>query len=588
MIKKQKNQEINIKDFLIGCINNHTTQLVSIFFLETLIALFSPLTPLVLSNIFKSVSDNPNIILQSKWIYLFFTLIIADTILGRLSNFMQLKFRPKIRQSGINILFTVAHQQTQRFFTENMAGSLAHSIVEASQSAGQLIFTLINQVWTSFLIFAISLIILSYVNLGLSIFFFAWIIIFLSHAYWSSVASRPFWRAAVAQKSKVVGTLVDSLTNQLSVKLFDMQNNEFERLKLLQKQEYEHLIKANINIERNRYFQLFFLAFLKIGVLLYSIFLLKNGSISTSQLIITIGLSMMIVNQSKNLGQKFQDILESINNINKSIEIVFDQYQPTENSPNEEFKITQGDIEFRNVNFGFNKNILLFENMNVLINAGEKVGLVGTSGSGKSTFINLILGLYEPNEGEIIIDDVNLSRLSKTSIRSQISLIPQDLTLFHRTLFENISYAKPSASKKEVIAAAKKAHADEFISKLKDGYSTMVGERGIKLSGGQRQRIAIARAILQDSSILLLDEATSSLDTITENFIQTALKSFMENKTVIVVAHRLSTITNLDRILVFDNGKIVEDGTHSDLLQKKGHYLRLWKAQVSGCIPDNL
>ena len=367
-----------------------------------------------------------------------------------------------------------------------------------------------------------------------------------------------------------------------------MQNNEFERLKLLQKQEYEHLIKANINIESNRYFQLFFLAFLKIGVLLYSIFLLKNGSISTSQLIITIGLSMMIVNQSKNLGQKFQDILESINNINKSIEIVFDQYQPTENSPNEEFKITQGDIEFRNVNFGFNKNILLFENMNVLINAGEKVGLVGTSGSGKSTFINLILGLYEPNEGEIIIDDVNLSRLSKTSIRSQISLIPQDLTLFHRTLFENISYAKPSASKKEVIAAAKKAHADEFISKLKDGYSTMVGERGIKLSGGQRQRIAIARAILQDSSILLLDEATSSLDTITENFIQTALKSFMENKTVIVVAHRLSTITNLDRILVFDNGKIVEDGTHSDLLQKKGHYLRLWKAQVSGCIPDNL
>ncbi len=232
--------------------------------------------------------------------------------------------------------------------------------------------------------------------------------------------------------------------------------------------------------------------------------------------------------------------------------------------------------------------------MDVNIEPYQKVGLVGFSGSGKSTFVNLMLRLFEPTSGVISIDGQDIQQVTQDSLRESISLIPQDPMLFHRSLMENIRYGKLDASDEEVIEAAKKANAHEFILRTEEGYDSLVGERGVKLSGGQRQRIAIARAILKDSPILILDEATSSLDSITEKKIQDGLERLMEKKTVIVVAHRLSTISDMDRILVFDDGEIIEDGSHQELLENKstdgsdrtGHYAKLWNMQAGGFLPE--
>jgi len=251
-----------------------------------------------------------------------------------------------------------------------------------------------------------------------------------------------------------------------------------------------------------------------------------------------------------------------------------------------ELSVRKGKIVFDSVKFHYKGTEPLFQNKSVIIEADQRVGLVGYSGSGKSTFVNLILRLYDVTDGAILIDGQDIRDVTQQSLRRSIAVIPQDPSLFHRSLMENIRYGKANATDKEVIIAAKKAHIHESIGKLQQGYDSLVGERGIKLSGGQRQRISIARAILKNAPILILDEATSQLDSVTEALIQDSLLELMQGKTTMVVAHRLSTLLHMDRILVFDKGIIVEDGTHNTLVKKKGLYKALWDAQVGGFLPD--
>ena len=238
------------------------------------------------------------------------------------------------------------------------------------------------------------------------------------------------------------------------------------------------------------------------------------------------------------------------------------------------------------MSFHYDQGNKLFQNKTIFIPGGQKVGLVGYTGSGKSTFVNLIFLLFDVETGVSRIDDQNIKHVQQDSLREQIALIPQDVTLFHRSLFENIHFGNPHASFAEVEHAAKQAHCYEFIAALPQGYETLVGERGVKLSGGQRQRIAIARAILKNAPILILDEATSSLDSITERAIQDALDSLMKNKTTLVIAHRLSTLSKMDRILVFYQGNIIEDGTHDELIALNQHYAKMWRMQAGGFLPD--
>jgi len=251
-----------------------------------------------------------------------------------------------------------------------------------------------------------------------------------------------------------------------------------------------------------------------------------------------------------------------------------------------DLSVKQGAIAFENVSFSYGQK-KVFKDKNLHIAAGEKVGLVGYSGAGKSTFVNLILRFFSLEKGRILIDGQDIASVTLQSLRNNVALIPQDPILFHRSLEDNIHYGRVDASLEEVIKASKLAHCDEFIKKCTKGYNTLVGERGTKLSGGEKQRIAIARAMLLKAPILILDEATSALDSVTERYIQDSLEKLMENRTTIVVAHRLSTLSKMDRILVFDQGQIIEEGTHLELLSQKGHYAHMWQMQAGGFLPDS-
>ena len=273
----------------------------------------------------------------------------------------------------------------------------------------------------------------------------------------------------------------------------------------------------------------------------------------------------------------FGKVLDALSSINVELEIV-DKINARK------LEVYKGKITFNNVLFFYSNKEPLFTNFSITINPREKLGLVGYSGSGKSTFINLILRLFEVKEGKIQIDDQCITEVTQNSLREKIAVVPQDLILFHDTILENIRYGNGNATDKEIIQAAKFAGIHDFIISLPKGYYTMVGEKGLKLSGGERQRIIITRAFIKNAPILLLDEATNQLDSIAEKEIQASLFKLMESKTTIVIAHRLSTLLHMNRILVFDKGKIVQDGSHSELVSNKGLYQTLWNSQVDNIL----
>jgi ATP-binding cassette subfamily B protein len=279
--------------------------------------------------------------------------------------------------------------------------------------------------------------------------------------------------------------------------------------------------------------------------------------------------------------------MREVGTINEALTLITKSHDIVDAPGATPLKITEGRIEYSHVDFAY-RDQPVFKDLNVVIKPKQKVGLVGFSGAGKSTFVNLLLRLYDVQEGEILIDGQNIAKVKQESLRRQIAIIPQEPILFHRTLMENIRYGRIEATDAEVIEASKLAHCHEFIMQLPEQYHSLVGERGIKLSGGQRQRIAIARAILKKASILVLDEATSSLDSVTEKLIHESLQFLMQATTVIVIAHRLSTLADMDRILVFERGKIVEDGTQEELHALGGRFAMLWNMQSDGFLPEHM
>jgi ATP-binding cassette subfamily B protein len=298
-------------------------------------------------------------------------------------------------------------------------------------------------------------------------------------------------------------------------------------------------------------------------------------------------LSLLLIEQARGLSRKFLDFFEYLGNVSDGVGMIVRPHEVLDQAEAQALQPTAGAIDIAQLNFSYVDNRPVFRHLNLHIPGGQKVGFVGYSGSGKSTLLNLLLRLYEPQAGAIRIDGQDIAQATQESLRRAIAMIPQDPMLFHRSLMENIRYGRLDASDDEVIAAASKAHAHDFILETEDGYDSLVGERGVKLSGGQRQRIALARAILKDAPILLLDEATSALDSVTERHIQNSLAELMQGKTVLVVAHRLSTLARLDRIVVFHHGEIIEDGSPAELLAREGHYARMWAMQAGGFLPED-
>ncbi|MBY0406562.1 MAG: ABC transporter ATP-binding protein/permease [Rickettsiales bacterium] len=387
-------------------------------------------------------------------------------------------------------------------------------------------------------------------------------------------------------RSELMGRIVDSISNFITVRLFARQAEELAYIHRFQQQEiaaHRRMIFTIAKVKMLLEVPCFLMIVLLIRVLVAR---WQEGLVSSGDVAFILSTTINLMYLLWRVGMEFPTFYREIGVCQQALALVQEPHELLDREGAEPIRVTRGEIVFDGVTFQYHAGQNLFAGKNITIRAGEKVGLVGFSGSGKSTFVNLILRLYDLESGAIRIDGQDISLATQASLRAQIALIPQEPVLFHRSLRENIAYGRPEATEAEIVAAAKLAHCHDFIMQAEHGYDSLVGERGVKLSGGQRQRIAIARAILKNANILMLDEATSSLDSVTEAAIQESMRQLMAARTTVVIAHRLSTLLAMDRVLVFRGGVIIEDGAHAQLLAQGGHYAQLWRMQAGGFLPD--
>lgn len=513
-------------------------------------------------------------------------LILAEILCSRASGAILITIGPRLRQRTTRALFTYLQYHSARYFSSHFAGALAHRISETAISVNHTIWAVLCDFWPITVTFSVSTSLLLHVHQGLGLSVAAWVFAYVAISFWLATRCRPYSQHYAGVRSMVNGKIVDSVTNSLNAKLFARQKFERDYLQGFLDTELKAARRTFWFMERVRWFQFISAGTLKLGTIYYALTLWRDGLIGVGDFTMSVGLALIIIGDARNLSRHFLEFFEYVGNIANGVETIVQPHEIIDAPGAGTLKVAEGRIEFRHVTFGYHASRPVFEDLTVAIEPGQRVGLVGFSGSGKSTFVSLILRNFEPQSGGICIDGTDIAEVTQESLHEQVSLIPQDPTLFHRSLKENIGYGKFGASDLEIENAAMYAHADEFIRDMPEDYDALVGERGVKLSGGQRQRIAIARVMLKDAPILILDEATSSLDSVTEKTIQENLARLMGKKTVIAVAHRLSTIAYLDRILVFDQGRIVEDGSHEELLALKNHYYRLWNMQAGGFLPE--
>ncbi len=520
-------------------------------------------------------------------LWLFIGLSVGEVIFSRAGGRCQIVLGPRQRQTVTRALYAYLQHHSHRYLSNDFAGALAHRISETSLGVSQTLWTVIFDFWPMAIVFGVAIAILGKAYAGLAALVGIWSACFVAISFGLAMRARPFAVAAAAARSETTGKVVDAVTNLTSTRLFARLGFEREYLDTQLSKELRAVRKSNGYSERVRWFQYVAAAILKIGVLYYSLQLWGRGAITVAEFVVACTTALLIINEARNLSRRFLEFFEYVGNVANGVHVIVKPHEIVDQPQAVAARIERGRIEFQHVTFGYTPEQPIFRDLSVTIPAGQRVGLVGFSGSGKSTFVSLILRLYDIDGGRILIDGLDIRAMTQDSLHRQLSLIPQDPNLFHRSLMENIRYGRLDATEEEVKEAARKAHAHDFVMQIRDQYDALVGERGVKLSGGQRQRIAIARVVVKNAPILILDEATSSLDSITEQAIQETLDDVMRGKTVIVVAHRLSTIAHLDRILVFDRGAIVEDGSHADLLERRGAYHRLWSRQAGGFILDD-
>ncbi len=513
-------------------------------------------------------------------------LALAEILFSRASGAVLIIMGPRLRQRTTQNLYAYLQYHSVRYFGNHFAGGLAHRISETAMSVNHTVWSVLCDFWPIAITFGVSITLLLGVHQGLGLFVAGWVLFYVASSFWLANRCQPYAQNYAATRSLVNGKIVDAVTNILNAKLFARLDYERQYLDGFLETEVKNGRSTFWYMERVRWFQFIAAAALKLGTVYYALTLWDAGLIGVGDFTMSIGLALLIISDARNLTRRFLEFFEYVGNVANGVETIVRPHEIVDAANAEPLCISKGRIEFQNVKFGYNPQQPVLDNLNVVIEPGQRVGLVGFSGSGKSTFVGLILRNFQPQGGRILIDGIDIAAVTQDSLHEQISLIPQDPSLFHRSLRENIGYGRLNADPAEIAFAARLAHVDEFIQDMPEGYDALVGERGVKLSGGQRQRIAIARVMLKDAPVLILDEATSSLDSLTEKTIQENLDRAMGCKTVIAIAHRLSTIAHLDRILVFDKGRIVEDGTHDGLLRRQGYYQQLWAMQAGGFLPE--
>lgn len=475
--------------------------------------------------------------------------------------------------------FDAVINQSMTFHNNKFSGSLTSAANKLPSAFIRFKSSFVWNIYPLILSIIFSIGTASFVCLPFAIILLSYVILYLTVAIVTYYKTTKYDVKLANAENKQTGQLADSITNELSVKSYARENFEARRFSRATRRTHDATIDvAKIsfwrNLSMNSVNMVTFAALIVFMVMSHEWF-----GLSIANIVFLYSLSNNLLSNTWTINHILRNINRAFGDAKEMVSILDTPYI-IDDKTDRKLVIDEASVEFRNISFGHqDKKGQLFDGFSLKIPAGKSVGLVGVSGSGKTTLTKLLLRFDDVAEGAILVDGKDIRDITQKSLRKSIAYVPQESALFHRSIFENIAYGKTDATDDEVVRAAELANAEEFIKDLPDGYETMVGERGVKLSGGQRQRIAIARAILKNAPILVLDEATSALDSESEALIQGALKNLMKGRTSIVVAHRLSTIAGLDMIVVLNAGKIVEQGTHKELLKKKGEYYKLWSRQ---------
>jgi ATP-binding cassette, subfamily B, bacterial len=530
------------------------------------------------NNLFATLAPLMALYLACEVVYVLLCRTVYDWIL--------LNTRPTLKRHISSVLMDYMMDHAHAFYQQQFAGGLTARIIDIAKGIPDVIYLAIHRLMACLLILFFALWNMSLIHIKFALALGIWVFIFLGISLILVFRNQHLAYEVADARAVVTGSVVDILTNMMGVRLFATKKFENKYLKRL----------FDISVGKDQKRDWFFLklhafqggSFLLLqGIcfwwLLYG---LANKTITPGDFVLIMTLNLRIVETFWNIAKDMREFWEKSGEIIQGLAIIQTPIEIQDKPDAQKLVVTKGEIVFEGVQFQYCGAESLFEHESVIIKPGQKIGLVGYSGSGKSTFVNLILRLFDVTAGRILIDGQDIRDVTQDSLHQAIAMIPQDPALFHRSIYENIIYGRQNATQADVIAAAKRAYAHDFIISLACGYDTQVGERGVRLSGGQRQRIAIARAMLKNAPILILDEATSQLDSVTESEIQNSLWDLMRDKTTLIIAHRLSTLLTMDRILVFDKGTIVEDGSHNELLEKGGLYKQLWEAQIGGFLVD--
>ena len=471
------------------------------------------------------------------------------------------------------------------FHNDRFAGTLVSQVTKTSAAFINFWNTIIFEVMLAAVAIIATLIGTAFISWQLTVILAILIILFITVAYFGTRFMRPRQLARSKANSKTSGQLSDAISNMSIVKVESSEAIEKKRLiaQLNNVLDAEKSVRRGIMTITSSTSSI--IAIARVSALAVAIWAVQSHAVSAGAVFLLITYTFNLLLEINNISTILRNLYQ-IGSDTEELLTILDQPVEITDTSTKKLSVKHGEVSIKNVSFSHRNESPLFENLSLTIPAGQKIGIVGVSGSGKTSLTKLLLRLNDPQMGTISIDNQDISKVTQVSLHKSIAYVPQEPLLFHRSLKENIAYAKPSATRAEIVAASKNAQAYEFINDLEEGFETLVGERGVKLSGGQRQRVAIARAILKDAPVLVLDEATSALDSESEAHIQRALAKLMEGRTSIVIAHRLSTIAKLDRIIVLDKGAIVEDGTHEQLLAQKGVYAKLWAHQSGGFIEE--
>lgn len=513
-------------------------------------------------------------------LWLFLGLIVMENVFWRLGGWLGCR---TVVASCVDIrvdLFQYLTGHPMRYFNEHFAGSLGNRISAVGQAAGAIYGGLAWKVVPPIVDFIGAVVVLLTVDWRMAVALVLFVLLVALLITGFGIRGRGKHQRFAAQAARVGGELVDAVSNVWTIKAFSARDREAERLAQEIGYEARAQRRSWMYLEKARVMHDICLSLMAGGMLVWAIRSWIGGEVTAGDVVLVSALTFRILHGSRDLALALVDTTQQIGAIADTLRIINQPHGLEDPEP--ALTLEEGDIDFEHIRFAYPERGPVFEDFSLRIPAGQSVGIVGASGSGKSTLLALLQRLDDVQAGQILIDGQDIRHVSQDSLRGKIAVVPQETALFNRSILENIRYGRPEASDEEVFEAARHAFCDAFIRALPLGYQSLVGERGVMLSGGQRQRLGIARAFLKDAPILILDEATSALDTQSEAEIQDALNQLIQGRTVVAVAHRLSTLANFERIVVLRDGQIVEDGPPHELRTRGGEFDALWRMQAEG------